>query len=311
MSARRRPPNRPTRPQAASRSSRWPLVAAAVVGLLVVAAVLSRSDLGEPGTDASAGDRVAHVHGLGVNPDGGALYAATHFGLFRLPGTDKAMRVGKRQQDTMGFTVVGPDHFLASGHPDMNDTTLREPGKPPLLGLIESRDGGETWKPLSLLGAADFHSLVAAHGQVYGFDSTGGRFMVSSDGRSWETRSEVPMADFAVDPADADHIVATTERGLVESRDGARSFEPLPGPPLIFLSWNSAQGLWGISPNGDVYTWTDSDWERRQAVGGRPQALLATDDELYAAIEIDEVTTIVVSSDGGQSWTTRYRDSPR
>ena len=35
---------------------------------------------------------------------------------------------------------------------------------------------------------ADFHSLVAAHGDVYGCDSASGRFMVSSDGKEWETR---------------------------------------------------------------------------------------------------------------------------
>jgi hypothetical protein len=33
---------------------------------------------------------------------------------------------------------------------------------PPNLGLIESRDGGETWKNVSLLGQADFHVLESA-----------------------------------------------------------------------------------------------------------------------------------------------------
>ena len=31
--------------------------------------------------------------------------------------TESAERVGEGLQDTMGFSVVGPDHFLASGHP--------------------------------------------------------------------------------------------------------------------------------------------------------------------------------------------------
>ena len=79
---------------------------------------------------------------------------------------------------------------------------LRKPGSPPLLGLIESTTGGRTWKPLSLLGEADFHSLVAAHGKVYGYDSTGGRFLVSDDGKRWETRSEIGIGTFAVDPAE-------------------------------------------------------------------------------------------------------------
>lgn len=274
-----------------------------------MAGLLARGRDGGQNADVSAGQAVTHVHGLGVNPADDTLYSATHFGLFRVPASGKATRVGNNQQDTMGFTVVGPDHFLASGHPDAGDQ-LRRPGKPPLLGLIESRDAGKSWKPLSLLGEADFHALVAAHGNVYGFDSTGGRFMVSADGRSWETRSEVSIAGFAVDPADADHIIAMTKQGLAESRDGGRSFTPLSGPALVFLSWSTEQGLWGVSPDGETYTLSGSSWERRAPVDGRPEALVATDDKLYAAVEIGEVTNLVVSSDGGQSWTRLYRDSP-
>jgi hypothetical protein len=60
-----------------------------------------------------------HVHGLGINPADGALFVATHTGLFRAgPGERSAKRVVDRFQDTMGFTVTGPDRFLGSGHPD-------------------------------------------------------------------------------------------------------------------------------------------------------------------------------------------------
>jgi hypothetical protein len=73
---------------------------------------------------------VVHVHGLGINPKDGALFAATHTGLFVVgAGTDT--RVTERLQDTMGFTVVGPDHFLGSGHPDFRDPscTTRTSGR--------------------------------------------------------------------------------------------------------------------------------------------------------------------------------------
>ena len=73
-----------------------------------------------------------HVHGLGVNPADGALFVATHTGLFRAArGEMRAQRVGGRYQDTMGFAVVGPDRFLGSGHPDGHEQL------PPFLGLIE------------------------------------------------------------------------------------------------------------------------------------------------------------------------------
>lgn len=77
-------------------------------------------------------------------PADGALYAATHTGLFRLDGDGNVERIADRYQDTMGFTVAGPDEFLASGHPDLRDKELQVEGKPPLLGLIESPDAGRT-----------------------------------------------------------------------------------------------------------------------------------------------------------------------
>jgi hypothetical protein len=46
-----------------------------------------------------------------------------------------------------------------------------------------------SWQPLSLLGEADFHSPQVAHGLVYGYDSTGGRFMVSANRKTFEPRS--------------------------------------------------------------------------------------------------------------------------
>jgi hypothetical protein len=53
-----------------------------------------------------------HVHGLGINPKDGAVFIATHTGLFRAPeGGRKARRVANRFQDTMSFMVVGPDRL--------------------------------------------------------------------------------------------------------------------------------------------------------------------------------------------------------
>src|SRR3990172_6015840 len=100
------------------------------------------------GNSGAVPDRVVHVHGLGVNPKDGTLYAATHFGMFRITGEGSAERVGESYQDTMGFTVEGPDQFLGSGHPDFRDY---QAGRlHPLLGLIRSDDAGKTWKSVSL-----------------------------------------------------------------------------------------------------------------------------------------------------------------
>jgi hypothetical protein len=69
---------------------------------------------------------VVHIHGLGINPRDGAPYAATHTGLFVIR-EGAASRVADRYQDTMGFTVVGPDHFLGSGHGEQRRESLHPP----------------------------------------------------------------------------------------------------------------------------------------------------------------------------------------
>jgi hypothetical protein len=175
---------------------------------------------------------VVHVHGLGINPANGDLYAATHMGVFHIDD-GKATRIANRYQDTMGFTVVGPDHFIASGHPDLREEL------PPLLGFLESKDAGRTWTKKSLLGKSDFHVLRYAHSTIYGYDSTGSALMVSRDGRRWQTRSTMLLRDFAVNPSDPDAIFATTAEGLTQSSDGGRTWKDAPSAPAqpILLSW--------------------------------------------------------------------------
>ena len=275
----------------------WPVLAAVALAAVAVLAVAVWA-AGRSDEQALGVSELSHVHGLGINPADGQLHIATHDGVFRLD--DEVRQVSDQVHDFMGFTVVGPDHFRASGHPSPADETLRREGRPPLLGLIESTDGGRTWESLSLLGEVDFHALTAAHGQVYGFSSTTGDFMVSSDGVSWDTRSQLPMADFAVNPADADHIVATTADGPVESVDGGRTWEVAEGPVVAFLDWHAERGLWGLTSDAAVVEQTSAGWQQRGQLPGRPEALLVADDALYAAAN-DGTTTIHRSTDG-QNW---------
>ena len=257
---------------------------------------LPRAEFPEPG--------VVHVHGLGVDPGDGTLYAATHSGLFQLPATGKAVRIANRYQDTMGFTVTGPGEFLGSGHPDFREDN------PPRLGLIESTDQGQTWVPLSLRGEADFHTLHAAHGNVYGYESGSGTFMVSADRKKWDRRAQLPMRDFAVSPDSPDVLLATTEQGLARSGDGGRTFAPVSGAPVLaVLSWAATDVLYGVAPDGAVHRSTDGGtaWTRQGNVGGEPEAM-AFDlraEALYVAVDDRGV---LVSTDGGKTFTTRYVD---
>lgn len=277
-----------------------------VIALLVIA-VLGYFAFRDDGSAEIAGGegegaQLEHVHGLGVDPAEDTLYAGTHFGLFRLPADGEGERVADRVQDFMGFTVAGPDHFLASGHPGEGQ------GGPSSLGLIESTDGGQTWRSLSLAGEADFHALEYRHGRVYGVNSLTGEFMVSDDKTTWEARTNLPMADFAVSPEEPDVIMATTEQGLARSDDGGRNFGMVRGAPLLLLvSWAEDGTVVGVGPEGTVYVSSaeGDSWQQRGVLEGSPEALAAvSQDEIYAAAG----GAVLVSADGGREFAVRYED---
>lgn len=280
---------------------------AAATGVLTLLALASGCGSDDQPSSVVGDVEVAHVHGLGINPADGALIVATHNGAFRIAtDADEARPIGQDRQDTMGFTVAGADHFLGSGHPD---AAGRAAGQPALLGLIESTDAGATWTPISLSGEVDFHALAARHDQVYGWDSGTSRFMVSTDGIEWDIRSTVAIFDFAVDPGDANHIIASGPDGLLESSDGGTTWETIDGPLVVTLSWDDSAGLWGVAPDGGTHRLETSGWVSGGNLPGQPQALLATADSLYAAAFDDEERTgIYRSTDDGETWDLYYRD---
>jgi len=248
-----------------------------------------------------------HVHGLGVNPADGALFVATHTGLFRAAqGELRSRRVADRYQDTMGFTVVGSDRFLGSGHPDLRER------RPPFLGLIESRDAGRTWRAVSLGGKADFHVLEASGPRVYGygsdFQTRQPRLMTSIDGgRRWK-RLDAPAAliSLAISPSDPRHVVASGERRAFGSRDGGRSWSKLDAPAAGLLAWTSS-GLFLVDLEGRVWRRADTSapWRSTGTVRAAPAALdSGTDDELLVALHDG---TIMRSADSGRTWSVRSR----
>mgnify|MGYP003133799498 CR=1 FL=1 len=280
------------------------LIGAGVAAIAVVAVIIltnTGSDHDAPGAES-----IAHVHGLGIDPNDGVLHVATHNGLYRMPDDGPVERISAERHDFMGFTVDGPDRFLASGHPGIGTEAFQELDRP-LFGLIESTDGGRTWEPVSLSGEVDFHGLEAAHGNVYGFDSTSGRLLVSTDGGStWEQRSNIPIADLAIDPADEDRIVASTAEGLAESADGGRTWQLLDGPAVVFLDWHAERGLWGLDGQGTVHRLEGGAWRAVEDLAGSPQALLVHDNGIVASV--DDGSTVIHTSDEGQGWAVLHRD---
>jgi photosystem II stability/assembly factor-like uncharacterized protein len=255
--------------------------------------------------DATAEVGFGHVHGVDLNPADGAVYAATHHGVYRL-GPAGSERIADRYQDTMGFTIAGPDLFLASGHPDP-----REPG-PAHLGLITSTDRARTWNTVALSGEADFHALTASGATIYGLDATEGVVMRSDDaGRRWQRGAQLAAADLDVDPVDPMHVLATTEQGLQESDDGGVSFTPVaeqPPIPLVVVDHvnpptsvgrDHQPTVVGIGADGTVWASTAGAWSQAGALPAAPHAFTVVAADRYLAATGDAV---LQSEDAGRTW---------
>lgn len=245
---------------------------------------------------------MSHVHGLGLNSADGLVYVATHDGLFTVG--DTVLPVGEGRQDTMGFTITGPNTFLASGHP--------APGQdgPSNLGLISTEDAGTTWRSVSA-GGRDFHALTAVEEFVYALDSSRGVLMSSSDGGStWLERAAISARTVDVSPSDPRRLLATTEAGLMVSDDGGATFnaDPIQPPDLLVLidhvvaegHASSQPTVAGLDTAGQLWTFDGLTWTGPSAsVGGAPHAFTAVGPEVYlAATE----TGIYRTDDAGRTW---------
>jgi hypothetical protein len=274
--------------------------AAVLATLLVAACAQPAAPVRDAGPEQAGALPSSHVHGVALNPADGEVYLATHEGLFRMGAVPE--RVGP-VIDLMGFTVAGPDHFYASGHPG-DGVRMPEP-----IGLVESRDGGRTWTALSRAGESDFHTLAASGAGIVAFDGT---LRASGDGRSWTTLSP-PVQPYALAASpDGTVLLATSPQGLLRSTDSGATLLPVTGaPPLVLVEWADAPDLAvGVTPDGHVAISRDAGgtWELRGRLDGAPQALGASgaagDLRVLAVTE----AALVDSGDGGATFAP-YRPS--
>ena len=279
---------------------RFRRVAALAASCLLPVALAGCSSADQASSSASpaAGEpqAVGHVHGIGTDPADGTVYIASHFGVFRVDEDGGVERVADRWQDTMAFTVVGPGHFLASGHPDQREDL------PVQLGLIESTDAAQSWEAVSLQGSADFHALEFAGDRIYGYDAVGGQLLVTDDRREWRLLDQEALLDIAAHPDDHDQLFATTGQGwLVEYEvGGGGTPAEIDAPPLVFIDWADTDTLVGLGPDGTVYLGADGghSWQTTTEVPGDAQALEVSGPTWYAATS----SGVYASTDSGRSW---------
>lgn len=265
-----------------------------LLGSLLLLAACSSAPEGPnlPKADGMGG----HVHNLAY--DGDALLIGTHEGLWRQePGTVPST-VSQELFDVMGLAATDTS-LLASGHPAAGSSG------PSSIGLRRSTDGGVTWQTVALEGQADFHRLSASGSTLIGQNSHDGNLLMSKDdGSSWVDLGQLPFYDVAINPQDPQQIVGATPDGVARSTDGAASFAPVSGSPvLLHLSWTDG-ALYGVTDAGALFTSPDagSTWTPVGTLEGEPIAITASGSKVAVLVG----GTVYESADGGRTFAPRF-----
>lgn len=280
-------------PISAIRTRRWSLYLAAIV--------LSAAACGQSEQIAGPGD-LGHIHDLAFDGSG-QLLAATHTGLYRIEGLDRAVLVGADQHDLMSMSRSSNGDLLASGHPDLRVAEYRVEGRPPFLGLATSSDNGRTWSTPDLLGDADFHALVPHSDGLFAAE-TQGQIWVLAPGQSWKRLGEVEARDLAIDPSDsARQLAPDWEGGVWVSEDGGQTWEQLGDvPALVEIEWPEPGLRIGVDESGQFWENVDEDSTRPGQAWIKTSSGPAGVETFELQLMPNETHTWWLTIEGGQIW---------
>ena len=257
----------------------------------------------------TGGTATPAINSITVDPDDGTLMIGSGPALYRLAPGDSAPHEVTGQLTTpqgeaavSGNLVVrfaGPGDLLASGHPEGGGSL------PENLGLIRSRDHGDTWESVAGLGEGDYHELEVVGDLIIAVNAESPDIQVSRDGgRSWESKTPpAPPIDVVVDPGDPQRWAVSTEEGTFSSSDGGGSWRPRDPSFGARLIWPEPDALYSIDRNGKVRVSEDrgETWTDRGDVGGLPsEVAIGRKDELLVAV----VGGKVRRSSDGREWET-------
>ncbi|HEX6024085.1 MAG TPA: hypothetical protein VFZ00_18990 [Solirubrobacter sp.] len=274
-----------------------------------VAPEIEQATVAPEPTQAAESTAKPAVNSVTVDPGDGTMMIGTGVSLYRVPpGAEEAEPVTGTfagptgEGEVSGNLVVayaGAGDLLASGHP-------ASPGAlPENLGLMRSRDQGDTWEPAGEFREADYHEIEVVGDVLVAVEVESPDLQVSRDGgASFESRTPpAPPIDVVIDPDDPERWAISTEQGTFVSSDGGGSWRPRDGTPNARLIWPRSDELYSIDPNGNVRVSPDGgeSWEERGDVGGLPSAATSgPDDELLVAIVGGEIRR----SEDGRRWRT-------
>ncbi len=279
---------------------------AVLAAMLLVLAACSKGDSPSASSPKQDPVVVSHIHGLGVDAQGG-LYVATHHGLIKTADESSWAWSGPDRSDHMGFSIEPKTGVLyRSGHSP----------KRPQLGLESSTDGGASWSHVSdvLTPPADFHSMAVSFGDgaVYGADSGRRGVLRSEDGgKSWSKLPVDPSVYALAGPAAPGTVLAGTPKGMVRSIDAGKTWKPVSS---LGVGWviaiaadpSDAKHILAFTFRGMKVT-RDGGATWLPALGGLPPKIeitsLAISAKDSAVAYAADATSVFKTTDDGKTWT--------
>lgn len=270
----------------------------AAVAVIAIVATRGGDESGGSPTDPAAGSFVGgDLHTLVIDPaNPQRLFVAGHqaAGTSNDGGRSWSQVPSLANADGMGWAFLG-DTVWMGGHPGLRRSMAD--------GDFESA-GGE-------LSSSDVHALGGADGVLYAASPGRGLLASTDDGETWEARSTEAgqgfMGAIVVDPDDPEHLLAPDmQAGVVESRDGGRTWEPL-GSPGMAMSVTTVGGSIDdlvAAGNGEAARSRDGGktWEPLEVPATTMVVAGAGDGSLYAATLDGDVARVSRSTDDGSTW---------
>lgn len=237
-------------------------------------------------------DSVTHIHGVKVF--GKKILMPTHEGLYRYSAANSMEKVRGPIFDVMGLGIYKATLY-ASGHPGPK-SNFAEP-----VGLITSKDGGKSWKQISLRGQVDFHMLEVGKFDMYGVDSGSGQLMHSGDkGKSWKKLGLNKFSDIAPRDTKKGAAYALLGASLVQTVDGFATTAVIK-TQMNIRSIEVVGATIYAAAGRDIYSSIDgaSSWKKIASFKNEISSISVNSQLLVAVVG----STIFVSRDKGRSFT--------
>jgi photosystem II stability/assembly factor-like uncharacterized protein len=274
------------------------MIAVAAGGAFLIAKKQAQGPNEAVAPPAAGLPKTPDYHSLLVDPsDPQRVFLGTHVGIYESTDGGRSWKfAGLEGDDAMNLARSDAQTVWTAGHQVFAKSTdggaswsnvrprglpsldihgfAVDPGDPQRLyaavagkGLYHSTDGGQSFALVSdAVGPGVFGLAVTSGGRIFAADPERGLFASDDEGKSWRAATRERVVGVAVNPANADRVIAAGQPGIILSSDGGKT-------------WRTVLSL---------------------AKGAGPVAWAPSDPELAYVVGFDR--KLYRTTDGGASW---------